>query len=84
MPTSGRRTMSFPIPRADSSSRSSVGPRGSTATRGSSSCWPERPTVRDQNARLRICREFERIWIGEEAAVVPLTYNDHTLWRPPG
>jgi ABC-type transport system substrate-binding protein/class 3 adenylate cyclase len=39
--------------------------------------------VRDQDERLRTCREFERIWIGEEAAVVPLTYNDHTLWRRP-
>jgi ABC-type transport system substrate-binding protein/class 3 adenylate cyclase len=39
--------------------------------------------VRDQNERLRICREFERIWIGEQAAVVPLAYNDRKLWRRP-
>jgi ABC-type transport system substrate-binding protein/class 3 adenylate cyclase len=37
----------------------------------------------DQNERLRACREFERIWIGEQAAVVPLTYTDRTLWRRP-
>jgi hypothetical protein len=40
--------------------------------------------VRDQDERLRAAREFERIWIGEQATVVPLAYNDRTLWRRPG
>ena len=33
--------------------------------------------------RLRTYREFERIWIGEQAAVVPLAYDDRQLWRRP-
>ncbi len=40
-------------------------------------------TLRDEDERLRICREFERIWIGEHAAVVPLVYRDALLWRRP-
>ena len=47
------------------------------------SCSPERPPLRDQDERLRACREFERIWIGEQAAVVPLVYKDRLLWRRP-
>ena len=39
--------------------------------------------ARDQDERLRACREFERIWIGEQAAVVPLAYADRSLWRRP-
>ena len=39
--------------------------------------------ARDQAERLRKCREFERIWIGKQAAVVPLTYTDRQLWRRP-
>jgi ABC-type transport system substrate-binding protein/class 3 adenylate cyclase len=39
--------------------------------------------VHDQDERLRACREFERIWIGEQAAVIPLVYNDRLLWRRP-
>ncbi|HEX9416503.1 MAG TPA: ABC transporter substrate-binding protein [Gaiellaceae bacterium] len=39
--------------------------------------------LRDQDERLRTCREFERIWIGEQAAVVPLAYYDSLLWRRP-
>jgi ABC-type transport system substrate-binding protein/class 3 adenylate cyclase len=39
--------------------------------------------ARDQDERLRACREFERIWIGEQAAVVPLAYEDRRLWRRP-
>jgi ABC-type transport system substrate-binding protein len=39
--------------------------------------------VRDQGERLRTCREFERIWIGEQTAVVPLAYNNRKLWRRP-
>ena len=37
----------------------------------------------EADARLAAYREFERIWIGEQAAVVPLVYNDHILWRRP-
>jgi ABC-type transport system substrate-binding protein/class 3 adenylate cyclase len=37
----------------------------------------------DRDERLRASREFERLWIGEHAAVVPLTYDDCRLWRRP-
>ena len=40
-------------------------------------------SLRDQDERLRTYREFERIWIGEQAAVVPLAYDDRRLWRRP-
>jgi ABC-type transport system substrate-binding protein/class 3 adenylate cyclase len=40
-------------------------------------------SLRDQDERLRAYREFERIWIGEEAAVVPLAYGHQQLWRRP-
>ena len=33
-------------------------------------------SLRDQDERLRIYREFERSWIGEHAAVVPIAYGD--------
>lgn len=39
--------------------------------------------LRDQDERLRTYREFERIWIGEQAAVVPLAYGDALLWQRP-
>jgi peptide/nickel transport system substrate-binding protein len=38
---------------------------------------------RDRDERLRTYREFERIWIGEQAAVLPLAYEDRLLWRRP-
>jgi ABC-type transport system substrate-binding protein len=37
----------------------------------------------DRDERLSASREFERIWIGEQAAVVPLAYGDRLLWRRP-
>jgi ABC-type transport system substrate-binding protein len=37
----------------------------------------------DQDERLRTYRQFEQIWIGEQAAVVPLAYSDRALWRRP-
>jgi ABC-type transport system substrate-binding protein len=38
---------------------------------------------RDRDERLRLYREFERIWIGERAALVPLSYaRQLTLRRP--
>ena len=40
-------------------------------------------SLRDQDERLRAYREFERIWIGEDAAVVPLAYGHRQLWRRP-
>ena len=40
-------------------------------------------SLRDEDERLRTYREFERIWIGEQAAVVPLGYMDRLLWRRP-
>jgi hypothetical protein len=33
------------------------------------------PRGQSRRKRLRQCREFERVWIGEQA-VVPLVYND--------
>jgi ABC-type transport system substrate-binding protein len=39
--------------------------------------------VRDEDERLRAYREFERIWIGELAAVVPIAYGDNVLRRRP-
>jgi oligopeptide transport system substrate-binding protein len=40
-------------------------------------------SLRDQDQRLRMYREFERVWIGEQAAVVPLAYGDLLLWTRP-
>ena len=40
-------------------------------------------SIRDQEERLRLCREFERIWIGEQAALVSLAYGDRVMWRRP-
>jgi ABC-type transport system substrate-binding protein len=40
-------------------------------------------SLRDQDERLRTYREFERIWIGEHVAVVPLKYGERKLWRRP-
>ena len=40
-------------------------------------------SLRDQDERLRTYREFERIWISEQAAVVPIAYGDTMLWRRP-
>jgi ABC-type transport system substrate-binding protein len=40
-------------------------------------------SLRDRDERLHTYREFERIWIGEQAAVVPLAYADSELWRRP-
>ena len=37
----------------------------------------------DQDELLRTCREFERIWIGEQVAVVPIAYADELLWLRP-
>jgi ABC-type transport system substrate-binding protein len=40
-------------------------------------------SLRDQDERLRAYREFERIWIGEQSALVPLAYWDRMSWRRP-
>jgi ABC-type transport system substrate-binding protein/class 3 adenylate cyclase len=40
-------------------------------------------SLSDRDERLRAYREFERIWIGEQAAVVPIAYGDALLWRRP-
>jgi len=40
-------------------------------------------SLRNQDERLRAYRDFERIWIGEQGAVVPLAYADRLLWRRP-
>jgi ABC-type transport system substrate-binding protein/class 3 adenylate cyclase len=39
--------------------------------------------ARDQDERLGLYRAFERIWIGEQAAVVPLVYGERILCRRP-
>ncbi len=73
----------FPEPEAVSSSRSCAKRRGSTGDEGLDALLSAATGVRDQDERLRACREFERIWIGEHAAVVPLVYHDRILWRRP-
>jgi ABC-type transport system substrate-binding protein/class 3 adenylate cyclase len=40
-------------------------------------------SLRDQDERLRAYRAFERVWIGEQAAVVALAYQNRFLWRRP-
>jgi ABC-type transport system substrate-binding protein/class 3 adenylate cyclase len=40
-------------------------------------------SLRDQNERIRLYQEFERRWLGEEAALVPLAYDRWLLLRRP-
>jgi ABC-type transport system substrate-binding protein len=40
-------------------------------------------SLRDQDERLRAYRDFERTWIGEQAALVPIAYWDSLLYRRP-
>ena len=40
-------------------------------------------SLRDKEERLRIYREFDRIWIGEQAAMVPIGYGEMSQWRRP-
>lgn len=40
-------------------------------------------SLHDQDERLRVYREFERRWIGEEAAIVALAYEDRKFFRRP-
>lgn len=40
-------------------------------------------SLRDEDERLRTYRAFEQKWIGEQAAVVPISYGDCALWRRP-
>jgi ABC-type transport system substrate-binding protein/class 3 adenylate cyclase len=40
-------------------------------------------TLQDQDERLGLYRTFERLWIGEESALVPLAYEDRKLFRRP-
>jgi len=40
-------------------------------------------TLQDQDERLGLYRTFERLWIGEESALVPLGYEDRKLFRRP-
>jgi ABC-type transport system substrate-binding protein/class 3 adenylate cyclase len=39
---------------------------------------------RDRDERLRLYREFERLWIGERAAIVPIAYQRQVVLRRPG
>ena len=39
--------------------------------------------MRDEDERLRAYRTFERLWIGEQAAVLPLAYVDSLLIHRP-
>ncbi|MDX6541642.1 MAG: peptide/nickel transport system substrate-binding protein, partial [Gaiellales bacterium] len=41
-------------------------------------------TSRDRDDRLRLYREFERIWIGQRAAIVPISYDRQLVLRRPG
>jgi ABC-type transport system substrate-binding protein len=38
---------------------------------------------RDRDERLRLYREFERLWIGEHAAIVPVSYLRQVVLRRP-
>ncbi len=38
---------------------------------------------RDRDERLRLYREFERLWIGQRVAIVPLSYARQLLLRRP-
>ena len=38
---------------------------------------------RDRDERLRLYREFERVWIGERAAIVPISYARQLVLRRP-
>ena len=38
---------------------------------------------RDRDERLRLYREFERVWIGERAAIVPVSYRRQIVLRRP-
>ena len=38
---------------------------------------------RDRDERLRLYREFERIWIGQRAALVPISYARQLVLRRP-
>jgi ABC-type transport system substrate-binding protein len=40
-------------------------------------------SLTDQHERLRLYREFERRWIGEQGAVVPIAYGQRLLRRRP-
>jgi ABC-type transport system substrate-binding protein/class 3 adenylate cyclase len=40
-------------------------------------------SLRDQDDRLRAYRDFERTWIGEQAALVPIAYRNSLLYRRP-
>ena len=37
----------------------------------------------DRDERLRLYREFERLWIGQRVAVVPLAYSRQLMLRRP-
>ena len=38
---------------------------------------------RDRDERLRLYREFERVWIGERAAIAPISYARQLVLRRP-
>ena len=38
---------------------------------------------RDRDERMRLYREFERLWIGQRAAIVPLSYERQLVLRRP-
>lgn len=40
-------------------------------------------SMRDEDARLSVYRQFERLWLGEEVALVPLAYGRRVSWRRP-
>ena len=42
-----------------------------------------RASSRDRDERLRLYREFERLWIGQRAAIVPISYDRQLVLRRP-
>ena len=38
---------------------------------------------RDRDERLKLYRQFERIWIGERAAIAPISYSRQLVLRRP-
>ena len=52
-----------------------------TTASNDSSSVPAR--FEDQDERIRLYREFERLWIGEEAAILPLAYDRWLLLSRP-
>ena len=69
--------------RTASTSASSSSTCRSTATTRRTRCSRRARASRDRDERLRLYREFERLWIGQRVAIVPLSYARQLLLRRP-